>query len=81
VIELKTKLFLEIIQNIFAMVTKPLVIILVVKLLTINNELNLPILFTVNICIIIISMQGILNAHSFIEIIQGSIRNIEEFMK
>ena len=80
-IELKTKLFLEIIQNIFAMVTKPLVIILVVKLLTINNELNLPILFTVNICIIIISMQGILNAHSFIEIIQGSIRNIEEFMK
>jgi hypothetical protein len=63
------------------MVTKPLVIILVVKLLTINNELNLPILFTVNICIIIISMQGILNAHSFIEIIQGSIRNIEEFMK
>ena len=28
-----------------------------------------------------INMQAILNAHSYIEIIQGSIRNIEEFMK
>lgn len=58
------------------MISKPLIVVLVVKLLTINDLLNLPVLFTVNLCIIIINMQAILNAHAYIDIIQISIRNI-----
>ncbi len=34
-IELKTKLLMEIIQNIVVMISKPLIVVLVVKLLTI----------------------------------------------
>ena len=76
------KLLLEMIQNVLIMISKPLFVVIIVKLLVMRNELfNLQVLFTVNLCMIIINMQAILNALAYLDLIDVGVLNIEEFMK
>lgn len=62
------------------LISKPLTVVFVVKLLAMHDELNLQVLFTVNFCIIMINMQAVVNASSYIDTIQSAIKNIESFM-
>ena len=73
---------MEILQNIIVMISKPLIVVIVVKLLVESGGiLNLEVLFTVNIAMIIINMQAILNALAYIDLIKTSLSHIEEYMK
>jgi len=79
---LKHKLYLEMVQNVVVMVSKPIIVTLVAKLIiSFNMTLNLQILFTSNLSLIIINMQAILNALAYIDLIQVALGNIEDFMQ
>jgi len=79
---LKHKLYLEMVQNVVVMVSKPIIVTLVAKLIiSFNMTLNLQILFTSNLSLIIINMQAILNALAYIDLIQVALGNIENFMQ
>ena len=69
---------LEMIQNVVVMVSKPIIVVLVVKLIiSFGDTLNVEILFTVNLAMIIINMQAILNAMAYLDLIDVAMRNIE----
>jgi len=79
---LKHKLYLEMVQNVVVMVSKPIIVTLVAKLIiSFNMTLNLQILFTSNLSLIIINMQAILNALAYVDLIQVALGNIEDFMQ
>lgn len=70
------------VQNIVVMVSKPIIVVLVIKLILLfNYTLNLQILFTSNLAMIIINMQAILNALAYVDLIQVALSNIEEFFQ
>jgi len=70
------------VQNVVVMVSKPIIVTLVAKLIiSFNMTLNLQILFTSNLSLIIINMQAILNALAYIDLIQVALGNIEDFMQ
>ena len=72
---------LEMIQNVVVMVSKPIIVVLVVKLIiSFGDTLNVEILFTVNLAMIIINMQAILNAMAYLDLIEVAMRNIEDFL-
>jgi ABC-type multidrug transport system fused ATPase/permease subunit len=82
VAQLKEKLFLEMVQNIIVMVSKPIIVVLVVKLIILfGTRLTVQVLFTVNLSMIIINMQAILNALAYVDLIQVALTNIEEFLQ
>ena len=67
---LKKKLFLEMVQNVIIMVSKPIILVLVVKLIIMfGDTLNVEILFTADLAMIIINMQAILNAMAYLDLI------------
>ena len=69
------------IQNVVVMVSKPIIVVLVVKLIiSFGDTLNVEILFTVNLAMIIINMQAILNAMAYLDLIEVAMRNIEDFL-
>lgn len=72
---------MEIIQNSLAMFTRPFLVILIFKLLASEGHLDLPVLFTVYLCPILINTPAILNSHAYIDIVQIAIKNIERFLK
>lgn len=79
---LKEKLYLEMVQNIVVMVSKPLIVVLVVKLIILfQYTLNPAILFTSNLAMIIINMQAILNALAYVDLIQVAMVNIQVFFQ
>ena len=70
------------VQNVVVMVSKPIIVTLVAKLIiSFNMTLNLQILFTSNLSLIIINMQAILNALAYVDLIQVALGNIEDFMQ
>ena len=82
VTKLKEKLYLEMVQNIVVMVSKPIIVVLVVKLIILfGYKLDVQILFTSNLAMIIINMQAILNALSYVDLIQVAMKNIEDFLQ
>lgn len=79
---LKKKLFLEMVQNVIVMVSKPIILVLVVKLIIMfGDTLNVEILFTADLAMIIINMQAILNAMAYLDLIEVASKNIEEFLQ
>ena len=80
--QLKDKLMLEMIQNIIVMVSKPIIVVLVVKLIILfGDTLNVQILFSVNLSMIIINMQAILNALAYVDMIKVGLENIQDFLQ
>ena len=79
---LKEKLYLEMVQNVVVMVSKPIIVVLVVKLIILfQYTLNVEILFTSNLAMIIINMQAILNAMAYTDLIQVANKNIQDFLQ
>lgn len=70
------------VQNIIVMVSKPIIVVIVVKLIVaFGTTLTFQVVFTVNLAMIIINMQAILNAMSYIDLIQVALSNIQEFLR
>ena len=70
------------VQNIIVMISKPLIVVIVVKLIVaFGATLTEQVVFTVNLSMIIINMQAILNAMAYIDLIQVSLLNIQEFLQ
>ena len=66
------------VQNVVVMVSKPIIVVLVVKLIILfQYTLNVEILFTSNLAMIIINMQAILNAMAYTDLIQVANKNIQ----
>ena len=58
------------VQNVIIMVSKPIILVLVVKLIIMfGDTLNVEILFTADLAMIIINMQAILNAMAYLDLI------------
>ena len=58
------------VQNVIVMVSKPIILVLVVKLIIMfGDTLNVEILFTADLAMIIINMQAILNAMAYLDLI------------
>lgn len=69
------------VQNVVVMVSKPIIVVLVVKLIiAFGYTLNVQILFTVNLAMIIINMQAVLNAMAYLDLIHIANKNVEEFL-
>ena len=59
------------------MISKPLTVVLVVKLILMQgSSISLETVFTVNLAMIIINMQVILNGLSYIDMVQVGLNNI-----
>ena len=70
------------VQNVVVMVSKPIIVVLVVKLIILfHYTLNVEILFTSNLAMIIINMQAILNAMAYTDLIQVANKNIQDFLQ
>ncbi len=81
VVELRFKVLLDMIQNTTITITKPLLIILVCKLLVLEHGKLYPeVLFTYNLCFSFINIQAIVNSFSYVDLIITSFENIESFM-
>ena len=81
VVELRFKVLLEMIQNTTITITKPLLMILVSKLLVAEHgKLHPEVLFTFNLCFSFINMQAIVNSFNYIDLISSSFESIETFM-
>ena len=64
------------------MISKPLIVVLMLKLLVLRDgEFNIPVLFTVNLAMILINMQAILNALAYIDTIKNGLDNIQVFIQ
>ena len=79
---LKEKLYLEMVQNVVVMISKPIIVVLVVQLIVVfGYTLSPQVLFTANLAMIIINMQAILNAMAYTDLIEVANRNIQDFLQ